>query len=228
MDHGRSIAPDSPASQCLSAASGIFCRHRGDGGHFAPKKPRCERGTPAFPGALSIVLKLIEFFQGNWLGHPLHPAVVHAPVGAWTFACAIDLALFAGVSSPVLAHVALYCVGFGLLATLLAVPTGLADWSGIKKEKPAWRIALYHLLFNALAALGWAANFGLRLDPLNSDRPVTAVIFTTSLLATALLIAGAYLGKRLVFAHGISVARLSKDKWRRIAVAGGARVPDGK
>ena len=24
------------------------------------------------------------FLQGKWLGHPLHPAMVHLPTGAWT------------------------------------------------------------------------------------------------------------------------------------------------
>jgi hypothetical protein len=44
-------------------------------------------------------------------------------------------------------------------------------------------------------------------------------------LATLLLIASGYLGGRMIYAYGISVARLSKDKWRKIAERGGAAVP---
>jgi uncharacterized membrane protein len=32
-----------------------------------------------------------SFLQGKWLGHPLHPALVHIPVGAWTAALIFDL-----------------------------------------------------------------------------------------------------------------------------------------
>jgi hypothetical protein len=36
-----------------------------------------------------------------------------------------------------------------------------------------------------------------------------------------------YLGGRMVFAYGVSVARLSKDKWRKIAEEGGSRTKKG-
>jgi hypothetical protein len=37
------------------------------------------------------------------------------------------------------------CNSFGLVTALLAVPPGLADWAEIKKEKPAWKMGLYHM-----------------------------------------------------------------------------------
>jgi len=32
-----------------------------------------------------------DLLHGVWLGHPLHPAMVHAPVGAWMSAAILDL-----------------------------------------------------------------------------------------------------------------------------------------
>jgi uncharacterized membrane protein len=32
-----------------------------------------------------------DFFQGKWLGHPLHPAIVHVPTGLWPAALVFDL-----------------------------------------------------------------------------------------------------------------------------------------
>jgi hypothetical protein len=43
-----------------------------------------------------------------------------------------------------------------------------------------------------------------------------------------LVVVSGYLGGRMIYDHGISIARLSKDKWRSIAEAGGANLPDEK
>jgi uncharacterized membrane protein len=170
-------------------------------------------------------MKPIEFLQGKWLGHPLHPAIVHVPIGAWLAACVLDVIVRGGTQNEGLARLSMYLVAIGLLTALLAVPAGVADWAGIKKEKPAWKLGLYHMLLNLLAALVWAGNFGLRVGTLDSPEPVTAPVLVTSILGTLLLLAGGYLGMLLVFDHGVSVARQSKKKWRAIAARGGARLP---
>ena len=166
-------------------------------------------------------MKIVDFLQGKWLGHPVHPAIVHLPVGLWTVACALDVAAAAGFTLRGGEQLALYCVAVGLIAVAVAVPTGVADWSSIKRGKPAWRIGLIHLALNALATIAWGLNVWLRLRHEGSG-----AILATSLLGIALVFAGGYLGSLLVFDHGVSVARLSKKKWRSIAVRGGAKVPE--
>lgn len=173
-------------------------------------------------------MKLLDILQGQWLGHPLHPAIVHVPVGLWPVATLLDLIVYFGPGGELLARLAFYAVVVGLLAALLAVPTGVADWAPIKKEKPAWKLGLYHLLLNLVAALFWAINAGLRLDALKGPAPVTLPILLTSLAGTFLVLVGGYLGSRMVFAYGVSVARQSKEKWRAIAIEGGAKVPEEK
>lgn len=167
-------------------------------------------------------MKLVEILQGKWLGHPLHPVLVHVPLGAWFVACALDVARALGWTHDIPRHLALYCVVFGLAGALLAVPPGLADWAGIKRGKPAWRLALYHLLLNVGATLLWIVNAVLRL---RSDGTTTPSIVATSVVGTLLVVAGGYLGALLVFDHGVSVARQSRQKWRRLAERGGARLP---
>ena len=39
-------------------------------------------------GAGGRLLKNV--LHGTWLGHPLHPALTHVPLGAWTTALALD------------------------------------------------------------------------------------------------------------------------------------------
>jgi uncharacterized membrane protein len=172
-------------------------------------------------------VKLVEFLQGKWLGHPLHPAIVHVPIGAWLAACALDVASWAGVGGALLSRVALWCVIAGLVVAVFAIPPGVADWTSIKKEKPAWKIGLWHMGLNLAAALVWAVNVGLRLarsEPAMGGAGAPLPVLLTSLIATAIVLISAYLGSLMVFDHGIGVARFSKKKWRERAVRAGARV----
>lgn len=183
------------------------------------------RRAPGPAGASSPV-KLLDILQGKWLGHPLHPAIVHVPVGLWTAAVVFDLIAWFGPGVEALPRLAFSAVLVGLVAALLAVPTGAADWAPIKKDKPAWKLGLYHLLLNFGATIVWAVNFGLRLDGIGESGGVTVPILVTSLIGTALVFAGGYLGSLMVFDQGTAVARQSKKKWREIAERGGARLSE--
>jgi uncharacterized membrane protein len=170
-------------------------------------------------------MRLMEFLQGKWLGHPAHPAIVHIPLGLWGGAAFLDVLAACGVQNSTLARLAFYAVLFGLLGTLIVIPTGVADWASIKKEKPAWKLGFYHMVLNLLATVVWAVNFGLRYRSLDDVRPITTPVVLLSVLGAILLIVSGYLGSLLAFDHGISVARFSKKKWRQIAQKGGANVP---
>jgi len=171
-------------------------------------------------------VKPIAILQGKWLGHPLHPAIVHLPIGAWFAAAIIDLAHRRPHGADAWDHLALYCVVAGLIGAVLAVPTGVADWAPIKKEKPAWKLGLLHMTLNILAAVLWAANLGLRWKSIDTDDPVTAAVLLTSLVAALLVLVSGYVGSLMVFDQGVSVARQSKKKWRRIAQRGHANLPE--
>lgn len=167
-----------------------------------------------------------DLLQGAWLKHPLHPALVHLPVGTWMAAVVFDLLSWAGIGGNGIARAATYCMLLGLLAALLAIPTGLADWWDIKKDKPAWNFGVLHMAFNWFATLAFALNAGLRLssDALQAEStPLHLVLL--SVIGGACLAVSYYLGGRMVYDYGVSIARVSKDKWRAIAVEGGANVP---
>jgi len=78
---------------------------------------------------------------------------------------------------------------------------------------------------NALMVIDWAINLGLRWDDFRSQQQVAMNALILSLLGTALLIVSGYVGSRMVFDQGVSIARFSKEKWRKLAVAGGSNVP---
>ena len=125
-----------------------------------------------------------------------------------------------------MSRLSFYCIAFGLGAALLAVPTGLADWSSIKKQNPAWQIGLYHMAMNLVTAVLFAVNLGIRLNTFRNGEAVSVGPFLLSAIGTVLVFVSGYLGGLMVYDYGISVGRLSKKKWRRIAEAGGARVPE--
>jgi uncharacterized membrane protein len=168
---------------------------------------------------------LLAFLKGKWLGHPLHPIVVHVPMAMWPGALIFDLLSQWEIGGNAMVRLSFYAIIFGLAASLLAIPTGLVDWTGIKKEKPAWKIGLYHMGLNLSVALLFAINLGLRVQTFRHDTKVAGAPLLLSAIGTALLIGSAYLGGMMVYQYGISVARMSKKKWRKIAEAGGANVP---
>jgi uncharacterized membrane protein len=112
----------------------------------------------------------------------------------------------------------------GLVVVLLAVPTGLADWWEIKPEKPAYKLGIYHMSLNGVVAVIFVVNMLIRMDDRTAGAP-TWVQFTLSLIGTILLAVSGYIGGRMVYEHGVGVARMSKKKWRSVAEAGGARLP---
>jgi uncharacterized membrane protein len=171
---------------------------------------------------------LKSFLLGKWLGHPLHPAIVHVPIALWVGSLVMDILTLFNVGGNALVRTSFVAILFGLLSTAIVIPAGIAEWTQIKPEKPAWRLALYHMLLNAVVALLLLVSLLLRLgDNLHADQ-VPMIPFTLNFLANIVLGVSGYIGGRMVYDHGIGVARMSKKKWRTIAAAGNANLPPEK
>ena len=167
---------------------------------------------------------MINFLQGKWLKHPLHPALVHIPTALWPSAFLLDL-ISQFQNDNVFVQLSFYAILFGLVVAVLAIPTGYADWTDIRPEKPAWKLGLYHMIMNVVVSVLWGINLTLRIQELQTATSVSLGLVALSAVATALLLVSGYLGGRMIYAYGINVARLSKKKWRKIAQEGGAAVP---
>ncbi|MGI8906644.1 MAG: DUF2231 domain-containing protein [Candidatus Sumerlaeaceae bacterium] len=169
---------------------------------------------------------LKELLQGAWLKHPLHPVVISLPLGLWPISLLLDGYSHAAGGSTVAVTGSFYALLVGLAGALVAVATGLADFSEIKPGKPARKIGIQHMVLNATGTLFWIASLALHLPARNgqlSTTPVAAIICSgVALIATC---SAAYLGGRMVYNHGIGVARYSKKRLRQIAAAAGNNVP---
>jgi uncharacterized membrane protein len=167
-----------------------------------------------------------DFLQGKWLGHPPHPALVHIPTSLWPAALVFDLLSYYGIGGNTLVQLSFYSILLGLITAVIAIPFGLADWWGIGKDKPAWTLGVFHMILNLLGASLWSLNLGLRIPEYLTAQSSSLPLLLLSGAGVALLIVSGYLGGRMVFGYGASVARLSKDKWKKIALEGGGRSSD--
>jgi uncharacterized membrane protein len=167
---------------------------------------------------------LKALLQGKWLGHPLHPALVHLPIGLFPAALLFDLLSRGGDGGNAIVQTSFYCITLALIGSLLAAPAGLADWLDIKPDKPAYRIGLWHMGLNVLMVIIWAINLGLRWSDFRWQTRVATTPLVLSAVGTVMLAVSGYLGSRMVFDLGVGVARMSKGKWRKLAQAGRSKV----
>jgi len=166
----------------------------------------------------------MAFLQGTWLGHPLHPMLVHVPTGLWPAALLFDGLSLTGIGGIVMAQLSFYAILLGLIGALLAAPAGWADWMEIRQGRPARKIGFYHMILNGSGVILWAMNFWLRADTFRTATAVELFPFALSILGTMLVLISGYLGGRMVYDHGIAVARFSKKEWRRAAAVSGANL----
>lgn len=98
-----------------------------------------------------------DAFHGKWLGHPLHPILTDLPIGAWTFAGALDTLDLVTDRHRTSADQA---IAFGVLT---AVPTALAgaiDWRQTGPESR--RVGVAHGLMNAGALVLFSTSLMAR------------------------------------------------------------------
>lgn len=162
-----------------------------------------------------------DFLHGTWLGHPLHAAIVHLPIGAWTVALIMDALDVFDHREPY-EDGARAAIAMGIGGALGSAMAGLADWSDV--DPPARRIGLLHAVLNVAGVGMFTASYMMR-----RKRALT----TGKLLALAgYATAGfsAWLGGNLVYHEKIGVDHTAgqplPDDW--VAVMDEHDLPEGQ
>lgn len=136
-------------------------------------------------------------------GHPLHPAVVALPIGAFTGALAADLA-FAATGDRFFARGSRLLTGAALATGLAAGALGAVDFVGrsaIRSHAASW----VHAGGN-VAALGLgAASLAVRALAADDRRGVLPAGLALSAAAGAVLLVTGWLGGELSYRHRIGV-----------------------
>ncbi|MET8906237.1 Rieske 2Fe-2S domain-containing protein [Micromonospora sp. NPDC004551] len=133
-----------------------------------------------------------DFLHGVWLGHPLHPAMVQVPVGAWISAAIVDL-------MPGQRRAATALVGVGTLSALPAAVAGLNDWAALSRDQR--RVGLVHAAANTVGVALYASSLAARLNGRHNTGRALAY------LGLSAASAGAYLGGHLAYKQGAQVSQ---------------------
>jgi uncharacterized membrane protein len=134
-------------------------------------------------------------------GHPLHPAIVHFPIGLLLSASLADLAWLAGLTTD--AHIGAVLMAGGLAMGVVAMGAGLVDFATL--DETVVPHALRHMAAVGIAWLGYAVALYLRRDVLSGAATVGSISLALSLASALVLALGGWLGGRLVYTFGAGV-----------------------
>ncbi|MGY1710912.1 Rieske 2Fe-2S domain-containing protein [Geodermatophilus sp. SYSU D00758] len=165
---------------------------------------------------------LQDLLHGVWLGHPLHPALVTVPVGAWTAALVLDGLDAAGRGGPGTGQAARTVVGIGVAGAVASAATGLTDWQ--HAHDGARRVGLVHAALNstALALYTWSLRDRGRGRARRARLSGAAGFLVT--------LASSWLGGALSYRHGLGTdhADRSPEPRRFTAVADESDLLEGE
>jgi len=149
---------------------------------------------------------LKALLQGKPFGHPLHPALVHFPIGLFVLSLILDIASYLEITANDVSRGAFYTMAIGVVMGAFAVAAGLADRSDIRLDHPARKTANLHMVLN-LSALGlFVINLWLRsAQPEITVTPAAYLLL--SLIGVGIILFSGYLGGTMVYDDGIGVGR---------------------
>jgi uncharacterized membrane protein len=130
--------------------------------------------------------------------HPVHPALVHFPLGLLLTATIADLAGVAGLwPEP---RFAAWLMAAGIVAALPTIAAGLYDFRKLDENQAAH--AIRHMGAVALAWLGYGVALYLRREGLSASVAPSLASVAVSVTSGAVLVFGGWLGGELVYRYG--------------------------
>ncbi len=131
------------------------------------------------------------------LGHPLHPAVVHFPVAAWTATVVTD-ALFLVLRDPLWWRISWWLLIVGVVTALGAMTAGFVDLTALPSGSPTQKRALRHMYVMTTAWTLYLIDLCLRLVQIPGW-----VGLAISVIAFLTLAVGTHFGAVLVYDLGV-------------------------
>ncbi|HZN76829.1 MAG TPA: DUF2231 domain-containing protein [Micromonosporaceae bacterium] len=137
-------------------------------------------------------------------GHPIHPAVVSLPIGAWVASFVFDVGSRVVADPEFLTEGSRWLIAIGVLGAVIAALTGFLDLFAIPTRTPAFRTALLHMTLNLVVTAAYAINFVWRGGVDTAQVAVGPMVLSAVSLA-ALAVSG-FIGGHLAFRYGVRVA----------------------
>jgi uncharacterized membrane protein len=148
-------------------------------------------------------MTLKKILQGRFMAHPLHPALVHLPIGFWIGSLIFD-AISATQGDPAagnfFVNAGWWCMLLGCVLALPAAITGLAEFIDVPANTRVQRVALTHMTLNILVLGSYIVQLFIRDRALGF---VPASLLTINLVTVVVLGISGYLGGKMVFEYGV-------------------------
>ena len=137
--------------------------------------------------------------------HPLHPALVPIPIGAFFMALIGDLAYGGDASASFWYHLSSVCIAVGVLFAALAAVAGAVDYFSVKMSGQAFRTATWHGLLNLSLVILYAVSFFLRRHGAAMSGSRWTMAASLAFAGFGLLAISGWLGGRLAYEHRVGV-----------------------
>jgi uncharacterized membrane protein len=151
-----------------------------------------------------------EWLYRGTPGHPLHPPLTDATIGAYTFATVAAVLSKVGIAESEAAHGWALALIVGLVVSAPTALTGLADWIRITRGTSLFRTATAHMIAMLLATafflIAIGAGYGDGMDGVLPDGA-----FLLTLIGFFVLTLGGWLGGSVVFNYGMRVLNLVEE-----------------
>jgi uncharacterized membrane protein len=143
-------------------------------------------------------------------GHPLHPPLTDATIGAYTFATIAAVLSKLGIAKHGFAQAWWLALVVAIAVSSVTVIAGLADYLQISRGTELKRTATWHALANSVASVFFvlAAIFG---HGGYVDRSVTTGSFVLTLAGFVFLTVGGTMGGSITYVHGMRVLNLADE-----------------
>ena len=150
-------------------------------------------------------------------GHPSHPPLTDATIGAYTFAAAAAVLSKLGVAEHAFTQAWWLALIVGAITSGATILTGFLDWLKISSGTPLWRTATIHAVTMAGASVVFLIAIFTSHDDYVAHAVSTGGLILT-LVGFGLLTAGGTMGGSITYVHGMRVLNLVDEPTRKAIV----------
>jgi uncharacterized membrane protein len=137
--------------------------------------------------------------------HPIHPALVPIPIGAFFVALVGDVMHAVSPTDPFWYDLAFVGIGIGLIAAVVAAVFGAIDYLGVKMSPAAFRLATVHALLNSGALVLYVVSWTLRRNRIAEAGPSWPLAMGLAVAGFLVLGVSGWIGGKLAYEHRIGV-----------------------
>jgi uncharacterized membrane protein len=149
-------------------------------------------------------------------GHPLHPPLTDATIGAYTFATVAAVLSKVGIAEHKFATAWWLALVIAIIISAATATTGFVDYLTITPGTPLFRTATVHMISMVTATVVFAVAIGAGHGDYTHGK-VGAGSFILTLIGFAALTVGGWLGGAVTFVHGMRVLNLVEEPAARAA-----------